>query len=81
MTSQGNIREKLEFSFDLYDIDKSGSLDENELRQVIQAVLLLSDANVSSDAADAMAEQAFKMIDVNGDGAITKGLSHNSNIL
>ena len=73
MATKGNIREKLEFTFDLYDVDKSGSLDEAELRQVIQAVLLLSDANVNREAGDALAQQAFKAIDVNGDGTITKG--------
>lgn len=73
LTSQGNIREKLEFTFDLYDTDKSGFLDEGELKQVIEAMLLLTDANVNKQASDALVEQCLRAIDENGDGTVSKG--------
>lgn len=73
MTSQGNIREKLEFAFDLFDVDKSGSLEEKELKSVIEAMFELTDSNVNKEASDDITEQCFKIMDVNGDGAVSKG--------
>ena len=41
MTSKGDIKKKIEFTFDLYDQDESGDLDAIELRAGLSAMLRL----------------------------------------
>lgn len=39
MTSRGDPRNKLEYTFDVYDADNNGYLDREELRTVIYGML------------------------------------------
>lgn len=39
LTSRGNAKKKLEYAFDMYDIDNNGSLSSKEVRSVIVGML------------------------------------------
>ncbi len=39
LTSRGDLKKKLEYAFALYDIDKNGYLDFNELEYVLKGML------------------------------------------
>ena len=39
LTSRGDPRKKLEYAFDLYDSDKSGTLNSSEIREVLVGML------------------------------------------
>lgn len=73
MTTKGYLDEKLEYAFSLYDIDKNGYLDKNEIKKVIGAMLNLLDAK-NNDLEQITNECFYELC--NPDGKITK-----SNIL
>lgn len=74
MTSRGNLRDKLEYSFKLYDADGNGYLDKFELKQVLDAMLILLDVDKSKGDSDSIANECIRILDVDKDGKITKGL-------
>ena len=39
MTSRGDPRKKLEYTFDLYDIDRNGFLEKQEMVAILTAML------------------------------------------
>jgi Ca2+-binding EF-hand superfamily protein len=55
LTSRGNLRDKLEYSFKLYDADGNGYLDKFELKQVLDAMLILLDVDKSKGDSDSIA--------------------------
>ena len=67
------MRKKLEYAFNLYDADKSGYLDKNEVFEVIASMLdLLGSENTKSET-DAIAENCFQTLDISQDGKISRG--------
>lgn len=38
MTAQGDARKKLILAFNMYDVDKNGSVDKKEMRKIIEAI-------------------------------------------
>lgn len=46
VTSQGDIKDKLKMAFNMYDIDKNGSIDKKEMIKIIEAIYdLLGEEN------------------------------------
>lgn len=71
MLTKGTPCEKLQFLFDIYDADGNGSIDKEELQQVLKAcmeesAMLLSEANFES-----LTEAMFAAMDTDDDGSIT----------
>ena len=46
VSSHGGVRDKLKMAFNMYDIDKNGKVDKNEMEQIILAIYdLLGEEN------------------------------------
>lgn len=76
------MKQKLEFAFNIYDDDRNGYLDRNELKQVIYGMLDLLGASRGSNDVDFLAEQCIRELDVSNNGKVSKeefvdGLSKN----
>ena len=73
MTSKADLKSKLEFTFDLYDIDKSGSLDFNEVNEIMKCMLDLLGARGQINTND-FAKDCFNQLDSDKNGKINKGI-------
>ena len=62
----------IEYAFDLYDIDKNGSLDGNELNAVIYGMLDMLGADRKGHNAKDLAKECMGQLDKNHDGYILK---------
>ncbi|XP_044359014.1 calcineurin B-like protein 7 [Triticum aestivum] len=57
-------------AFRLCDLRCTGSIEREELKEMVLAVLNESDLLLSDDAVEQMVDQTFKEADLNGDGRI-----------
>lgn len=72
MTSRGEPKEKLEFAFELYDSDNSGTLDREELNNVIYGMLDMLGADRKGQSSQKLAEECMSQLDKSGDGLISR---------
>ena len=72
MTSRGEPKDKLEFAFELYDCDNSGSLDREELNNVIYGMLDMLGADRRGQNSQQLAEECMEQLDNSGDGLISR---------
>eukprot|EP00658_Telonema_sp_P-2_P013945 TRINITY_DN15286_c0_g1_i2.p1 TRINITY_DN15286_c0_g1~~TRINITY_DN15286_c0_g1_i2.p1 ORF type:complete len:275 (+),score=66.90 TRINITY_DN15286_c0_g1_i2:199-1023(+) len=70
MNGNSSVEQKLSFMFKLYDQDKSGSLDRNEIRQLLSALAQSGSGTSSSVGLEEMVDQFMNHVDANGDGVI-----------
>ncbi|RNA04105.1 neuronal calcium sensor 2-like [Brachionus plicatilis] len=71
LTTEGEPKEKLEYAFDLYDVDENGSLTSEEVRSVIVGMLDLLGADKKTDSR-ALAAECFEQLDANRDDRVCK---------
>lgn len=64
------VAEKVGFAFNLYDLRNTGSIDRDELKELVMALLSESDLALSDDVIEMIVDKTFKEADVNGDGKI-----------
>ncbi|XBJ19443.1 hypothetical protein VPH35_010419 [Triticum aestivum] len=64
------MADKIAFAFRLYDLRGTGSIEREELKEMVLAILNESDLLLSDDAVEQMVDQTFKEADLNGDGKI-----------
>ena len=62
----------IEYAFQLYDIDKNGTLDLNELNAVIYGMLDMLGADRKGHSAEDLAKECMDQLDINHDGLISK---------
>ncbi|KAK3156640.1 hypothetical protein QOZ80_2AG0109900 [Eleusine coracana subsp. coracana] len=62
--------EKITFAFRLYDLRGTGSIEREELKEMVLALLNESDLLLSDDTVEQIVDQTFKQADINGDGKI-----------
>lgn len=62
--------EKIAFAFRLYDLRGTGSIEREELKEMVLAILNESDLLLSDDAVEQIVDQTFKQADLNSDGKI-----------
>jgi len=72
-TQSGNPEEKLNLAFQLYDIDRNGTIEESEMTEIIKAIYLMvgethDDDSIASDRTKAI----FQKMDTNHDNVLTK---------
>ena len=69
----GTAEEKLEWVFNLYDIDGNGTIGQDEMANVVQAIynMLGAGASRTTDSAEDRAESIFSQMDSNEDGYLT----------
>uniref|UniRef100_A0A452XEL0 Calcineurin B-like protein n=1 Tax=Aegilops tauschii subsp. strangulata TaxID=200361 RepID=A0A452XEL0_AEGTS len=64
------MADKIAFAFRLYDLRGTGSIEREELKEMVLAILSESDLLLSDDAVEQMVDQTFTEADLNGDGRI-----------
>ncbi|KAH8858825.1 Neuronal calcium sensor 2 [Schistosoma japonicum] len=74
ITSGGNPEEKLEWAYQMYDIDGNGTIERTEMVEIIRAIYsMLGTDNTAVDISpEARAEEIFEKMDENGDGVLTR---------
>jgi len=73
MLSTMDVESKLDFCFSLYDADNSGHLCTDELRAVIEQMLLVSSTLGREEAAaESFVDGIIMKLDMDNDGSITK---------
>ena len=72
MTSRGEPEEKLDYAFDLYDIDENCTLNKSELREVLNGMLDMLGADRKGHSAEELANECLAQLDESGDGTVTK---------
>ncbi|VAH19282.1 unnamed protein product [Triticum turgidum subsp. durum] len=60
----------LAVAFRLYDLRGTGSIEREELKEMVLAILNESDLLLSDDAVEQIVDQTFKQADLNSDGRI-----------
>lgn len=64
------MADKISFAFRLYDLRGTGSIEREELKEMVLAILNESDLFLSDDAVEQIVDQTFQQADLNGDGKI-----------
>eukprot|EP00003_Mantamonas_plastica_P022925 TRINITY_DN3997_c0_g1_i2.p1 TRINITY_DN3997_c0_g1~~TRINITY_DN3997_c0_g1_i2.p1 ORF type:complete len:101 (-),score=42.12 TRINITY_DN3997_c0_g1_i2:36-338(-) len=79
MITRGDPVEKLEFAFNLYDIDQNGFISKKELGTIVAAfsnllggLKTVSGDQFDEDHANDFVEEFFKAMDINQDGMLSK---------
>lgn len=73
MTTRGTIEEKMSFLFDMYDTDKKGYLTQEQILQVIEAMLELLEVENKKPNSANMTEECVRLLDKAKDGIVSKG--------
>ena len=75
ITCHGTREDKLRWAFNMYDIDKSGTITEDELTEIIRSIYNMMSENDNAleeeDSPERLAERLFLQMDEDGDGEIT----------
>ncbi|XP_056156564.1 guanylyl cyclase-activating protein 1 [Lampris incognitus] len=67
---KGGVQQKLRWYFKLYDVDRSGCIDREELLLIIKSIRAITGADHDMSAED-FTNMVFDKIDVNGDGELS----------
>ena len=59
MTSRGDPKKKLEYAFDMYDVENNGTLDQNELTTGITGMLDLLGADKKGVDSNALGKECI----------------------
>ena len=70
--SRGSIREKLRMSFEIFDLDKNGTIDQNEMKSLIEAIYdIIGEKNRHGDNSPSVrVKHIMKQFDKNNDGIL-----------
>ena len=72
---------KLEILFDVYDLDKSGYLDKEEISKVLPAMFHLFNYTQDRNSVQSLVNQCFEILDKSKDGKIEKSKKKTMEIL
>ncbi|XP_067936593.1 neuronal calcium sensor 2-like [Watersipora subatra] len=74
ITSSGQITDKLNWAFSMYDIDGNGTIEKAEMVQIIAAIyrMVSNGKDTPAETAEQRTERIFIQMDKNKDGVLTK---------
>ncbi|VDD79810.1 unnamed protein product [Mesocestoides corti] len=74
ITSGGRPKEKLEWAYQMYDIDGNGTIERSEMVEIIRAIysMLGADGSSAELSPEARTEEIFEKMDENRDGVLTR---------
>ena len=70
--TNGSPEDKLKLAFKMYDIDQNGSVDKDELKEIIRSICSIAGAQECNINPDVVTNNVFSKIDVNHDGMISE---------
>ncbi|CAF0984032.1 unnamed protein product [Adineta steineri] len=71
--SRGDLRSRLDYAFECYDLDSNGYITEDEIGPVLQGMYtLLGIKHVEDYPPDVVAKDLMKKLDLSRDGRVTK---------
>ncbi|XP_028968404.1 frequenin-1 [Galendromus occidentalis] len=73
VTSRGNVEEKLDWAFRLYDVDSDGYITREEMYNIVDAIyqMLGSQANSDEESPRERVDKIFEQLDKNHDNQLT----------
>ena len=71
-TTLKTIEDKLNWIFNVFDKDGGGTIDPQELRDIVNGLFSMAGIDVPDEILDIRSKEMSEIIDVDGDGEITK---------